>query len=125
MVATVVRSRRASRRVRGHSGQRRIRFTSSSPRTCATNPLAPYKLLGISITDPTRAPVVTSDNIQSLSGKTTDQALAILKARYPGTDFRFFDVPGGSIAGNRPVLLSEGTARGQPDDLEYSQDVVQ
>jgi hypothetical protein len=53
------------------------------------------------VTDAAHAPVVTADNIQTLSGKTAAQATAILMARYPGTDFRFFDVPGGSILGNR------------------------
>ncbi len=65
------------------------------------DPLALYKLLGISVGDPTKAPVVTADNVQSLSGKTPDQAIAILKTKYPGTDWGFFDVPGGSIVGNR------------------------
>jgi hypothetical protein len=65
------------------------------------DPLTVYKLLGIAVTDAAHAPVVTSDNIQALSGKTADQAVAILEAKYPGTDFRFFDVPGGSIIGNR------------------------
>jgi outer membrane receptor protein involved in Fe transport len=89
------------------------------------DPLALYKLLGISVTDPARAPVVTSDNIQSLSGKTTDQALAILKARYPGTDFRFFDVPGGSIAGNRVLsFFPRGLLEVNRTISQYSQDMV-
>jgi hypothetical protein len=65
------------------------------------DPLALYRLLGIAVTDPATAPVVTSDNIQQLSGRTATEALAILTATYPGTDFRFFDVPGGSIVGDR------------------------
>ena len=65
------------------------------------DPLALYKLLGIAVSDAARAPVVTADNIQQLSGKTAAQAVAVLDAKYPGTDFRFFDVPGGSSVGNR------------------------
>ncbi|MGE5243641.1 MAG: TonB-dependent receptor [Betaproteobacteria bacterium] len=65
------------------------------------DPLALYKLLGIAVTDPAHAPLVTADNIQQLSGKTADQAIALLEQKYPGTDWRFFDVPGGSIVGNR------------------------
>jgi hypothetical protein len=66
-----------------------------------SDPLTLYKLLGIAVTDAAHAPVVTSDNVQALSGKTPAQAVALLTAKYPGTDFRFFDVPGGSILGNR------------------------
>jgi len=65
------------------------------------DPLTLYKLLGIPVADAVHAPTVTSDNIQSLSGKTPAQAVALLAAKYPGTDFRFFDVPGGSIVGDR------------------------
>ena len=70
------------------------------------DPLALYETLGISVTDPVHAPVVTAANIQSLSGKTPDQALAMLRAKYPGTDWRFFDVPGGSILGEGSAVLS-------------------
>jgi hypothetical protein len=89
------------------------------------DPLALYKLLGINVTDPTKAPVVTADNIQSLSGKTADQALALLKARYPGTDFRFFDVPGGSIVGNRVLsFFPRGPLEVNRTISQYSQDMV-
>src|SRR5262249_34221020 len=51
------------------------------------DPLTLYKLLGIAVTDAAHAPVVTADNVQTLSGKTPAQATAILTAKYPGTDF--------------------------------------
>ena len=63
--------------------------------------LALYKLLGISVSNPAVPPVVTADNVQQLSGKTPAQALALLESTYPGTDWEFFDVPGGSILGNK------------------------
>ena len=89
------------------------------------DPLALYKLLGIAVSDPTKAPVVSSDNIQQLSGKTPDQALAILKAKYPGTDFRFFDVPGGSILGNRVLsFFPRGPLEVTRTISSYSQDLV-
>jgi hypothetical protein len=92
------------------------------------DPLALYRLLGINVTDPAKAPVVTADNIQTLSGKTADQALALLKAKYPGTDFRFFDVPGGSIVGNRvlsffprgPLEVTRTVSRYSQDQVPYT-----
>jgi hypothetical protein len=65
------------------------------------DPLSLYKLLGIAVPNPSVPPVVTADNIQQLSGLTPAQAIAKIEAKYPGTDFEFFDVPGGSIVGNR------------------------
>jgi len=65
------------------------------------DPLALYKLLGIAVSDPSTPPVVTADNIQQLSGLTPDQAVAILEQAFPGTAWAFFNVPGGSIVGNR------------------------
>jgi hypothetical protein len=89
------------------------------------DPLALYRLLGIAVTDPTKAPVVTSDNIQQLSGKSADQAIAILKAKYLGTDFRFFDVPGGSIVGNRVLsFFPRGPLEVTRTVSRYSQDLV-
>jgi outer membrane receptor protein involved in Fe transport len=69
------------------------------------NPLALYTLLGIGVPDTTRPPIVTADNIQQLSGKSPAQALALLESTFPGTDFEFFDVPGGSIVGNRVLAM--------------------
>src|SRR4051812_13749729 len=69
------------------------------------NPLALYSLLGIGVPDATRPPVVTADNIQQLSGKSAAQALALLESTFPGTDFEFFDVPGGSIFGNKVLSM--------------------
>ena len=46
-------------------------------------------------------PVVTADNIQTLSGLTPAAAVALLETTYPGTDWIFFDVPGGSLVGDR------------------------
>jgi len=89
------------------------------------DPLALYKLLGISVSDPTKAPVVTADNIQGLSGKTPDQAVAILKAKYPGTDWGFFDVPGGSILGNRVLsFFPRGPLGATRIVSQYSNDLV-
>ncbi|MEM7584529.1 MAG: acetylornithine deacetylase/succinyl-diaminopimelate desuccinylase family protein [Acidobacteriota bacterium] len=65
------------------------------------NPFHLYELLGIAVGDPSLPPVVTADNIQQLAGMTAEQALALLEATYPGTDWEFFDVPGGSIVGDR------------------------
>jgi outer membrane receptor protein involved in Fe transport len=65
------------------------------------DPLALYKALGIPVPNPSVPPVVTADNIQQLSGMSAAQAVALLDSRYPGTDFRFFDVPGGSRVGDR------------------------
>jgi outer membrane receptor protein involved in Fe transport len=92
------------------------------------DPLSLYRLLGINVADPAKAPVVTADNIQALSGKTADQALALLKAKYPGTDFRFFDVPGGSIVGNRvlsffprgPLEVTRTVSRYSQDQVPYT-----
>jgi outer membrane receptor protein involved in Fe transport len=69
------------------------------------DPLALYRLLGIAVPDATKPPVVTADNVQQLSGKTPAQALAVLESTYPGTDFEFFDVPGGSLVGNRVLSI--------------------
>ncbi len=60
-----------------------------------------YRLLGIGVGDPSAPPLVTADNILQLSGLTADQAIALLESTYPGTDWEFFDVPGGSIVGDR------------------------
>ncbi len=65
------------------------------------NPFHLYDLLGITVTDPALPPIVSADNILGLSGLTADQALALLEVTYPGTDWEFFDVPGGSIVGDR------------------------
>jgi outer membrane receptor protein involved in Fe transport len=89
------------------------------------DPLALYRALGIAVSDPTKAPVVTADNIQQLSGKTAAQAVALLDAKYPGTDFRFFDVPGGSIVGNRVLsFFPRGPLEVTRTVSQYSQDQV-
>jgi len=83
------------------------------------DPLAIYKLLGIRVSDPAVPPIVNADNIQQLSGLTAAQAVALLEGTFPGTDFEFFDVPGGSIVGNRvlsffprgPLGLSRDVSR--------------
>jgi hypothetical protein len=90
-----------------------------------SDPLAVYKALGIAVSDPAKAPVVTADNIQQLSGKTAAQAVALLDAKYPGTDFRFFDVPGGSIVGNRVLsFFPRGPLEVTRTVSQYSQDQV-
>jgi hypothetical protein len=87
------------------------------------DPLALYKLLGISVPNPAAPPVVTADNIQQLSGLTPAQAVAKLEARYPGTDFEFFDVPGGSIVGNRVLsFFPRGPLSATRDVAAYSGD---
>ncbi len=65
------------------------------------DPLALYHLLGIGVSNPAAPPIVTADNIQQLSGRTPQQTIALLEKTYPGTDWEFFDVPGGSTVGNR------------------------
>jgi len=88
-----------------------------------TDPLALYKLLGIGVSDPTRPPVVTSDNIQQLSGKTAAQALSLLESSFPGTDFEFFDVPGGSLLGNKVLsIFPRGPLSLSRDVSVYSKD---
>ena len=90
-----------------------------------TDPLALYKLLGISVSDPAKAPVVTADNVQGLAGKSPDQVVAILKAKYPGTDWGFFDVPGGSILGNRVLsFFPRGPLSATRIVSSYSNDMV-
>lgn len=87
------------------------------------DPLALYALLGIGVPDRTRPPVVTADNIQQLSGKSAAQALALLEATYPGTDFEFFDVPGGSIVGDRVLsMFPRGPLNLSRDVSVYAQD---
>ena len=83
------------------------------------DPLALYRLLGIRVGDPSLPPVVTADNVQQLSGLSPAQAVALLERTFPGTDFEFFDVPGGSIVGDRvlsffprgPLGLSRDVSR--------------
>jgi outer membrane receptor protein involved in Fe transport len=64
------------------------------------NPLALYELLGIDVSDPSVPPVVNAANVPALSGLSPAQAVALLESTYPGTDWEFFDVPGGSIVGD-------------------------
>lgn len=65
------------------------------------NPLFLYDLFGIAIADPTTPPTVTADNIEELSDLTPDEAIDLLETLWPGTDWEFFDVPGGSVVGDR------------------------
>jgi outer membrane receptor protein involved in Fe transport len=89
------------------------------------DPLTLYKLLGIPVSDAAHAPTITADNIQGLSGKTAAEASAIINARYPGTDFRFFDVPGGSILGNRVLsFFPRGPLDATRIVSQYSEDKV-
>src|SRR3954468_24398237 len=88
-----------------------------------SDPLALYRLLGIAVPDATKPPIVTSDNIQQLSGKSAAQALALLESTYPGTDFEFFDVPGGSIVGNKVLsIFPRGPLAFSRDVSVYSDD---
>lgn len=65
------------------------------------DPLHLYRLLGIGVTDPASPPLVTADNVEALSGRSPDEVVALLEATYPGTDWIFFDVSGGSVVGDR------------------------
>ncbi len=65
------------------------------------NPLHLYNLLGINVADAANPPLVTADNVQGLSGLGPDQVTSLLETTYPGTDWIFFDVPGGSVLGDR------------------------
>lgn len=65
------------------------------------DPLALYSLLGIAVSDPSAPPVVTADNVERLSGRSAADVVAVLESTFPGTDWEFFDVPGGSIVGDR------------------------
>jgi outer membrane receptor protein involved in Fe transport len=89
------------------------------------DPLTLYKLLGIAVTDAAHAPVITAENVQSLSGKTAAQAAAIVNAKYPGTDFRFFNVPGGSILGNGVLsFFPRGPVDATRIVSRYSEDLI-
>jgi outer membrane receptor protein involved in Fe transport len=87
------------------------------------NPLALYSVLGISVPDPKRPPIVTADNVQQLTGKSAAQALALLESTFPGTDFEFFDVPGGSIVGDRVLsMFPRGPLNFSRDVSVYAED---
>ena len=84
-----------------------------------TNPFALYQILGIPVPDPSLPTVVTADNIEQLSGLTPEEAVALLESTFPGTDWEFFNVPGGSILGDGvlsffprgPLALSRDVSR--------------
>jgi hypothetical protein len=60
-----------------------------------------------------------------LSGKTAAQAVAILDAKYPGADFRFFNVDGGSIVGNEVLsFFPRGPLEATRIVSQYSGDLV-
>lgn len=87
------------------------------------DPYALYRLLGVPIGDPVRPTIVTADNVQQLSGRTPQEALALLEQTYPGTDWEFFDVPGGSIVGNRVLsFFPRGPLSLSRDVSVYSED---
>ncbi|MGE3274515.1 MAG: TonB-dependent receptor [Vicinamibacterales bacterium] len=87
------------------------------------NPFAIYELLGINPGSASAPTVVTADNIQQLSGKTPAQAIALLESTWPGTDWEFFDVPGGSIVGDRVLsFFPRGPLATSRDVSRYSED---
>ena len=87
------------------------------------DPFAMYRLLGIPIGDPARPTVVTADNVQQLSGRTPEQVVALLESTWPGTDWEFFDVPGGSIVGDRVLsFFPRGPLSLSRDLSVYSED---
>ena len=89
------------------------------------NPLALYNLLGIAVPNAQAPPVVNADNIQQLSGLTPQQALALLERTYPGTDFEFFDVPGGSTVGNKVLsFFPRGPLAVTREVSRYSNDLT-
>ncbi len=93
------------------------------------NPFALYNLLGIPVGDPSKPAVVTADNVQQLSGKTPAQVLTLLESTWPGTDWEFFAVPGGSIVGDRvlsffprgPLAQSRDVSRFSDDRTPWTQ----
>ncbi len=90
----------------------------------AANPLLLYDMFGIDVGGGT-PPLVNADNIQALSGLTPDEALALLEATYPGTDWTFFDLPGGSIVGDRVLsFLPRGPLDAGRTVQSYSADKV-
>jgi outer membrane receptor protein involved in Fe transport len=89
------------------------------------NPLALYRLLGINVPNASAPPIVTADNIQQLSGLTPQQALARLETTYPGTDWEFFDVPGGSTVGNKVLsFFPRGPLATTREVSRYSNDLT-
>jgi hypothetical protein len=89
------------------------------------DPLHLYRLLGIRVADPASPPVVTADNILALSGLGPDAAVALLEATYPGTDWIFFDVPGGSVVGDRVLsFLPRGPLSVTRTVQRYAEDRV-
>lgn len=89
------------------------------------NPLALYNLLGIPVSNSSAPPIVTADNIQQLSGRSAAQVLALLESTYPGTDWEFFDVPGGSIVGDRVLsFFPRGPLALSRDVSVYSEDLT-
>jgi hypothetical protein len=67
--------------------------------------------------------VVTADNIQQLSGRSAAQAVALLESTFPGTDWEFFDVPGGSIVGDRVLsFFPRGPLASSREISVYSED---
>ena len=90
-----------------------------------SNPLVLYDLLGIAVPDPLVPPVVTADTITTLSDYSSDEAVARLEAEFPGTDWQFFDVPGGSIVGDRVLsFFPRGPLAQSRDVSRYAQDRV-
>jgi outer membrane receptor protein involved in Fe transport len=89
------------------------------------DPLALYHLLGIPVSNPSAPPVVTADNIQQLSGYTPQSALALIEKTYPGTDWEFFDVPGGSTLGDRVLsFFPRGPLAVSREVSRYSNDLT-
>jgi outer membrane receptor protein involved in Fe transport len=87
------------------------------------NPLYLYGLLGIAVPNPSLPPIVTADNVQQLSGKSAAQVIALLESTFPGTDWEFFDVPGGSILGDRVLsFFPRGPLSTSRDVSVYSED---
>ncbi len=91
----------------------------------AENPLALYELLGIEVADPATPPVVTADNVAALTGLSPDEVIALLESTFPGTDWEFFDVPGGSIVGDRVLSFFPRGPLGQTRDVSvYGEDLT-
>ncbi len=92
------------------------------------DPFALYKLLGIAVGDPNKPTVVNAGNVQQLSGKSPAQVLTLLESTWPGTDWEFFNVPGGSILGDQvlsffprgPLALSRDVSRYSEDRTPWT-----
>ena len=68
---------------------------------------------------------MTADTIATLSHYSPTEAVVRLEAEFPGTDWEFFDVPGGSIVGERVLsFFPRGPLAQSRDVSRYARDRV-